>query len=206
MRNAQGFPDPGVKGDPSILGAIHRRQAINPGGASVVHLANGTVVTPRKRRQAPGGLVEPGPFEPVLSGNKQDGYKVTVTPGEIRGFESVNPISSIVDIDTPLPAVDGDVVYLELSGTLYIYYARVVVGSVGEEGDGWEGYPARGKFIEAAPYDMDNSYLELARVQKSDPEDEESPLELVGIWKSGNIVTQQAFVYGKLGAFAFPGN
>jgi hypothetical protein len=53
---------------------------------------------------------------------------------------------------------------------------------------------------------MTESYLELARVEHTDPEDEESPLRLAGVWKSGHITTQQAFVYGKLGAFAFPGN
>jgi hypothetical protein len=58
MKNAQSFPDPGVKGDPQLLGAIHRRQSLNPGTASVVHLPGGTVITPKKRRQTPQPAVE----------------------------------------------------------------------------------------------------------------------------------------------------
>jgi hypothetical protein len=206
MKNAQGFPDPGVKGEPGILGAIHRRQSINPGNASVVHLPTGTAVSIPQRKQAPGGA-KPGPFEPVLSGNFTDGWEVTVTTGEIRSFEDVTPLASIDNIATSLDGVSaGDVVYLKFLNGISIYYASVHVGTVGDDGEGWEDYPARGKFSTSPPYDMTESYLELARVENTDPEDLESPLRLAGIWKSGHIVTQQAFVYGKLGAFAFPGN
>lgn len=203
--SAAAFPDKGTPGPPRLLAAINRRTPLSPGNTQLTHLPTGVIITPKKPRRA--AVVERGPFEPVLSGNFVDGWEVTVTTGEIRGFEDVTPLASIANIATPLDGVTaGDVVYLKFLNGTSIYYASVHVGSVGEDAEGWEDYPARGKFSASPPYDMTESYLELARVENTDPEDLESPLQLVGVWKSGHIVTQQAFVYGKLGAFAFPGN
>jgi hypothetical protein len=208
MKNAQGFPDPGVKGEPGILGAIHRRQSINPGNASVVHLPTGTSVSIPQRKQAPGGA-KPGPWESSISGNATDGYFVRVVEGTARSFSSETLWSvTYPDEDAPdsrrMPAVAGDVVYLRFNA-LYGGSLEVRVGSVGDDTD-WEVYPQRAKLDGVWPYSQYEGYLELARVEQSDPEDENSPLVIVGAWRSGNVVAQQGFIYGKLAYLLAAGN
>jgi hypothetical protein len=57
MKNGQAFPDP-VKGDPSLLGAIHRRQPMPPAGAQFANLPTGIVISNKRQRKQPAATGE----------------------------------------------------------------------------------------------------------------------------------------------------
>ena len=50
MKNGQAFPDP-IKGDPALLGAIHRRQQMPPAGAQFVNMPFGAIVSKTNNRR-----------------------------------------------------------------------------------------------------------------------------------------------------------